>query len=145
MEPFTHPLNVRYLEVDQQGVVFNSWYLAYFDDAMTAFLEHRGLPYDQLIASGHDVMLVRSEIDWRAGVRWKDDVAVAVSTSRMGTTSFTLDFQVLRAGEPVVDGRTTYVSVTTDTWQKAPIPANLRAALEPVVPLYDGAMTKSAR
>ena len=36
--PFRFPVSVRYLEVDQQGVVFNMWYLAYFDDAMTAFL-----------------------------------------------------------------------------------------------------------
>ena len=30
---FTHRFDVRYLEADQQGVVFNMWYLAYFDDA----------------------------------------------------------------------------------------------------------------
>src|SRR5437667_12390906 len=50
--PFTHPVNVRYLEVDQQGVVFNMWYLAYFDDAMTSFLEEGGLPYVDMLAAG---------------------------------------------------------------------------------------------
>jgi len=35
---FAHRHAVRYLEVDAQGVVFNAWYLAWFDDAMTAFL-----------------------------------------------------------------------------------------------------------
>ena len=35
-------MTVRYLEVDAQGVVFNSWYLAWFDEAMTAFLRTAG-------------------------------------------------------------------------------------------------------
>ena len=41
--PFVHPITIRYLEVDRQGVVFNMWYLAYLDDAMTAF-SGRGWP-----------------------------------------------------------------------------------------------------
>ena len=64
---FTHPHRVRYLEVDAQGVVFNGHYLGWFDDAMTAFLDHRGLPYAAMLESGHDVQLVRSE----SGVRQK--------------------------------------------------------------------------
>ena len=36
--PFEEPVHVRFLEVDQQGVVFHMWYLAYFEDARNAFL-----------------------------------------------------------------------------------------------------------
>ena len=132
---FTHPIDVRYLEVDQQGVVFNMWYLAYFDDAMTAFLSHGGLEYDDLIAAGFDVQLVSTSLDWRGGVGWRDDVTVAVSLARVGRTSFTLDFQVLRAGEPVVDGRTVYVVVATDGTGKREIPPLLRNALGAERPL----------
>jgi acyl-CoA thioester hydrolase len=80
---FSHPVSVRYLEVDAQGVVFNSWYLAYFDDAMAAFLADRGLPYRTMLEAGYDVQLVRSEIDWRSGVGWQDAIEVegAPSTS----------------------------------------------------------------
>ena len=134
-EVFTHPIDVRYLEVDQQGVVFNMWYLAYFDDAMTAFLEHGGLPYDDLTAAGYDVQLVSTALDWRGGVGWRDDVLVAVSLAKVGRTSFTLDFGVRRAGEEVVDGRTVYVVVATDGSGKAEIPPLLRAALGPERPL----------
>ena len=133
--PFTHPVEVRYLEVDQQGVVFNMWYLAYFDDAMTAFLASGGLDYDDLIAAGYDVQLVSTALDWRGGVGWRDDVAVAVSLARVGTTSFTLDFQVLRDGEAVVDGRTVYVVVATDGGGKQQVPAVLRKSLGDERPL----------
>ncbi|CAN5403188.1 thioesterase family protein [soil metagenome] len=135
-ELFTHPVDVRYMEVDQQGVVFNSWYLVYFDDAMTQFLAARGLPYESMIARGYDVQLVNNETTWRKGVRWRDDVRIAVSPSRIGTTSFVLDFAVRVGEEGRVTGRTVYVVIATDGSGKRAIPAFLRDALGTVVPLH---------
>jgi acyl-CoA thioester hydrolase len=133
---FSHRVDVRYLEVDQQGVVFNMWYLAYFDDAMTAFLAHHALPYTDLTDAGYDVQLVHTEVDWRGGVGWTDDVRVDVALARAGTTSFTLDFAVRRNGDTVVvDGRTVYVVVATDGSGKRAIPDVLRRALGEERPL----------
>lgn len=126
---FEHPLTVRYLEVDQQGVVFNSWYLAYLDDALTAFLEHRELPYRALLDSGHDVQLVHTELDWSGGLGFGDQASVAVEVASVGTTSFTLAFEVRRAGTPVCTARTVYVCVSTDGSGKRPLTDALRAAL----------------
>jgi acyl-CoA thioester hydrolase len=129
-EPYVHRVEVRYLEVDRQGVVFNGWYLAYFDDAMSGLLAHGGLPYPELLASGYDVMLVHTELDWTAGVGFGDDVTVEVSTDRIGTTSFTLGFAVRRgAAEVVCRGRTVYVAVAVEDYAKREIPPRLRAAL----------------
>jgi acyl-CoA thioester hydrolase len=129
--PFVHPVNVRYLEVDQQGVVFNMWYLAYFDDAMTAYLAARGLPYQELLDAGFDVQLVHVEVDWAGGVGFGDDVGVAVTTARLGTTSFALAFAVQTgsAAEPVVTAEIVYVCVATDGTGKRPLPDALRTAL----------------
>ncbi|WP_300016440.1 thioesterase family protein [Pseudonocardia sp.] len=132
---YTHPHTVRYLEVDAQGVVFNSWYLAWFDDAMTGFLAHRGLPYATMLESGHDVQLVRSEIDWRAGVGFQDAVDIAVSTARIGRTSFALDFEVRLDGTVTCAGRTVYVVVATDGSGKRTIPALIADALGKPAPL----------
>lgn len=134
--PFSFKVNIRYMEVDAQGVVFNAWYLTYFDDAMTAFLEHGGLPYAAMLDAGYDVQLVRSEIDYLAGVRWQDPIEVVVSTSRFGRTSFVLDFEVRRGGhnrddgyEVCTRGRTVYVVIATDGSGKREIPPLLRDAL----------------
>jgi len=132
-EVFEFPVNVRYMEVDAQGVVFNAWYLAYFDDAMTAFLAHRGLAYRAMLDAGYDVQLVRSEIDYRAGVRWQDPIAVAVECSRIGRTSFTLDFEVRRGARVCAAGRTIYVVVATDGSGKRELPPLIREALAPRV------------
>lgn len=135
-ELFSHPVSVRYLEVDAQGVVFNSWYLAYFDDAMTAFLAARGLPYRTMVEAGYDVQLVRSEIDWRSGVRWQDAIEVVVATARIGHTSFALDFEVRRDGSDITcTGRTVYVVIATDGSGKRAIPALIADALGEPAPL----------
>ena len=129
--PFEHPLTVRYLEVDRQGVVFNGWYLAYLDDALTAFLEHRGLPYRALLDSGHDAQVVHTELDWTGGLGFGDPASVAVDVAAVGTTSFTLGFEVRRDGTPVCTARTVYVCVATDGSGKRPLTAELRTALAP--------------
>ncbi len=130
-EPYRHPIEVRYLEVDRQGVVFNMWYLGYFDDAIAGFFAHRGHPYAELMADGYDVMLVHTELDWTGGVGFGDDVQVEVAPVHLGRTSFTLAYTVLRAGEPVCRARTVYVLVSTEGNAKVEIPAHLRAVLTP--------------
>ena len=111
---FEYSLRVRYMEVDAQGVVFNGWYLTYFDEAMAAFLGARGLPYAEMLDAGFDVQLVHCELDWKAGLRWQDEVSVAVSTARLGRSSFALDFETRRDGGQVTcSARTVYVAVAT--------------------------------
>jgi acyl-CoA thioester hydrolase len=120
---------VRYLEADQQGVVFNMWYLGYFDEAMAEFLSEGGLEYPEMLASGYDVQLVHTEIDWRGSLRWPDPAEVEVRLADARTTSFTLGFEVRTGGEVVATGRTVYVVVATDGSGKRPIPTFLRDAI----------------
>jgi acyl-CoA thioester hydrolase len=128
---FTHRVGVRYLEVDQQGVVFNSWYLAYLDDAMTAYLEARHLPYTVLRDQGFDVQLVHTELDWTAALGFGDEAAIDVEVAGVGRTSFTLGFAVRGAAGPVCTARTVYVCVATDGSGSCELPAALRDALQP--------------
>ena len=129
---FSFPVVPRYAEIDQQGVVFNSHYLVWFDEAFTGFLAHVGMPYPELIASGTDVQVVHTELDYAEPVRWGDDARVAVACERVGTTSFVLVFAVRRApdaGAVAVSGRTVYVCVDPVGWTKRSVPDVLAAAL----------------
>jgi len=126
---FVHPVQARFFEVDLQGVVFNMWYLAWFDDAMTAYLAQLGYPYDVMKRQGWDVQLVHTELDWRDGVRFAESVGVEVTTDKVGTTSFTLGFRVLRGEDVVVTAKTVYVVVGVDGSGKRPVPDDVRDAL----------------
>lgn len=133
--PFRHPVDVRYSEVDQQGVVFNMWYLGWFDEAMAAFLRAGGVPYPDLLAAGYDVQLVHTEVDWQGAVRYGERAEVEVSPARLGRTSFALDFAVHAGGRVTATARTVYVVVATDGSGKREIPPLVLDALDEVRPL----------
>ena len=128
--PFRHPVHVPYYQVDQQGVVFNMWYLGWFDDAMTAYLASIGFSYEEMLSNGYDVQLVHTELDWSSGARFGDDVVVEVTPAGVGTTSLTLAFAVRRGDEVPVTARTIYVVVGIDGSGKRSVPELLRAALQ---------------
>ena len=128
----TMPLRVRYLEADQQGVVFNMWYLAYFEDARNHYLETVGYPLTDLLASGHDIQVVATELAWSGPVRWgQDDVKIRTHVSKVGGSSLTFDFEVVRGDRLLVTGRTVYVIVALNGSGKQPVPHALRRAMAP--------------
>lgn len=100
---------VRYAECDQQGVVFNSHYLAWADEAMTALLMHLGTPYDDLLARGLDTAVVASALTWQAPARWGDVVEVDGQVEQIGRSSFTAVFTVRVGERTCCTVRTTYV------------------------------------
>ena len=126
---FSHPIVVRYHEMDMQGVVFNMWYLAYFDEAMSAFIEANDLAYTALQDDGFDVQLVHLDVDWTASLRFGEAADVTVEVANVGNTSFALDFAVRQGGRPVCTAHIVYVCVALDGGGKQPLPAPLRAAL----------------
>ena len=133
-EPVTTvmPLRVRYLEADQQGVVFNMWYLAYFEDARNHYLESIGYPLRALLASGYDIQVVATEIVWEGPVRWgQDDIAIRTHVSTVGGSSLSFRFEVVRGDTALVTGRTVYVIVALDGSGKRPVPDALRRAIGP--------------
>lgn len=128
--PVAIPVQVPYFQFDQQGVAFNMWYFAWFDDAMTEFLAEIGYPPQAMIAAGLDVQLVHTQADWRAGVRYGEPVTIDVATERVGRTSFALTFSVRVESEVRSTARTVYVLVDLGGTGKQPVPPKLRAALE---------------
>ncbi len=118
---------VRYAECDAQGVVFNSHYLLYADEALTGLLRGLGTPYDQLLARGLDTAVVASELSWVAPVRYGDVVEVDAEVERVGRTSFTVAFAIGVAGQPCCRVRTSYVLTDLERTPTA-VPDDLRDA-----------------
>ena len=118
---------VRYAECDGQGVVFNSHYLLYADEALTGLLRGLGTPYEQLLARGLDTAVVASELSWVAPARYGDVVEVDAEVERVGRTSFTVAFTVGVEGQPCCRVRTSYVLTDHDRTPTA-VPDDLRDA-----------------
>ena len=126
---FVHRRRPTYAEVDQQGVVFHGHWLAYFDDAMTRFVDWLGYPPREAFFSTFDVMVVKATLEWKGPAGFDDDVDIAVAPSRIGTASFDLVYRADVAGRPACTGTVTYVSVKPGSAESCPIPDGIRGRL----------------
>jgi acyl-CoA thioester hydrolase len=118
---------VRFIECDQQGVVFNAHYLTWADEAVNAWWAARGLPWQALVERGVEYFVKASSLDWVSSARYGDTVTVDVDLAALGRTSLTLVFTV-RVGDRVCcTVRTTYVA--TADGSPTPWPDELRARL----------------
>lgn len=134
--PFRYYLRVRYGECDAQKVVFNARYGDYVDLASGEFF--RALGFGEELASGElDFQLVRQTFEWKAPARFDQVLEIAVSAKHVGNTSFTMFAEFRIAGaetQVIVTAETVYVLVAPHTLNKAPIPPQLRAAMEKGAP-----------
>jgi acyl-CoA thioester hydrolase len=118
---------VRYVECDQQGVVFNAHYLTWADEASNAWWTAQGLPWAALTAGGAEPVVKASSLEWTASARFGDVVTVDAETEQVGRTSVSVRFTV-RVGDRVCCVvRTTYVWL--DGGRPTPWPDDVRTRL----------------
>jgi len=128
--PFRHTIRVRFNECDPQGVVFNGTYLTYFDVALTEMWREAFGSYAAMVSDhGVDIMLVQSNVGYRAPARPEDLIDVELAMGRIGTTSLRLDGRILRDGEVLTVAELHYVVVDPGSYSKLPVPDAMRAAL----------------
>jgi acyl-CoA thioester hydrolase len=130
---FFFPLRVRYAEVDQQGVVFNAHYLTYFDVAITEYM--RALNYDYRLQperTGTDFHVVKSLVEYRAPIRFDEEIDIAVRTGRLGRTSLSFQLAIFAkdAEEVRSFGEVIWVNADQGTHKAAPVPPELEALIK---------------
>jgi acyl-CoA thioester hydrolase len=116
---------VRYVECDQQGIVFNAHYLVWADEAVNTWWAGRGIDWPRLNARGLDYVVVASALEWRSSARYGDVVDVDAELGKLGRTSLTLRFAVRVGERPCCEVRTTYVC--TSDGEPTPWPEEIRS------------------
>jgi acyl-CoA thioester hydrolase len=139
--PLTYKLRVRFGECDPQGVVFNANYLAYLDIGMTelfrvAFGTLGG--YQALVdRSGLEFVVAEAGLRYHRPARFDDELTLEIAITRLGTTSITTSYRLLRDEELVVDGTLRHVLVDPkgliepEPGTKTTIPNWMREGLAP--------------
>lgn len=129
---FTYLLRVRYAECDAQGVVFNARYADYVDVAVTEYYRAACGGYEKLLEQGLDTQVIHYEITWQTPARFDDVLAIEVSPSKIGNTSFTLGIKFVeqKNDRVVAEATITYVLVNASSYTKMIIPDDLRGLLK---------------
>jgi acyl-CoA thioester hydrolase len=128
--PLSYKLRVRYGECDQQGVVFNAHYFAYFDIALTEAWRELFGPYLEMYERGIDMVVAEARARFLGGARFDDELELRWWVTRLGTTAMSTRIDVVRDGTSLVEGEMRHVFVEAGTTNKKPIPPEIRAPLE---------------
>jgi acyl-CoA thioester hydrolase len=129
--PVTIDIAVAWGEMDSFQHVNNTVYLRWAESARIEYfarvglLERRGL-------DGVGPILARHATDYRRPVTFPDTVRVGVGVSRIGGSSFTMDYRItsLAQGAEVASADSVIVLVDYGTGKSTPVDAGLRAAIE---------------
>ncbi len=125
---------VRWSDVDQAGIIFYGAYVRFFEIAETELFRAAGLPYGEVF-DRFDMWLprVHLECDFRYPPKLDDCLRVAAYFTAFGTSSITINFDVLHveAKRLAAVGHEVLVCTSRTSLKAQPLPAELRALLEP--------------
>ena len=127
----TYDRKIRFSDSDMQGIVFNVNYLVYWDDVLTDYMEAIGLPWSQLVANGDDMVLARTEINYRKSAIVGDTVRTTIRVAGIGSTSINFVYESTNAatGQVLVDGTQIQVVLNHARFEPTPVPEYLRALI----------------
>ncbi|HVP07705.1 MAG TPA: thioesterase family protein [Candidatus Acidoferrum sp.] len=128
---FTYSTTVKLHQTDAAGLLFFGNYFMLAHDAYQAFVEASGYSFARIIKeSGFLAPIVHAESDYQAPLFVGDKVEVRLSADDIGTTSYTLAYELVgENGATVATLRTVHVWVERRTMQKSPLPGWLKDAL----------------
>lgn len=131
--PFVHVHRVRFDEVDAAGIVYFARFFTWCHDAMEAMLAGVQGGYVALVNVRRlGFPAVHVEADYAAPLRFGEEVHIAATVERLGTSSIAIRFELTRASDGDHVATLRHVVALTDlaAMRARPIPEDVREALQ---------------
>lgn len=131
-------INVRLHETDAAGVLFFGNYFKIAHDAYEQYMQSIGFNFRQIIdEEPYLILIVHAEGDFHKPVYVGDSISVSISASKIGRTSFELEYQLTYLDTPQklshqikAKVKTVHVVIDKETKEPIPLPIKLRTGLE---------------
>jgi acyl-CoA thioester hydrolase len=126
------PVPTRWMDNDIYGHVNNVHYYSYFDTAVNGYLIEAGA-LD--IHAGTTIgLVIETRCNYFAPLAFPQTVEAGLRVAHLGSSSVRYEIGLFAAGEPLsaAGGHFVHVYVDRDSRRPVPLPAALRAALEPL-------------
>ena len=120
---YVHREKVRFRDLDGLGHVNNAVFSTYLEQARLAwFGEADRMPLA-------DVILARTELDFRSPVHMGEVVEIGLRPSRLGTKSFELEYELRAGGRVVAQAKSVLVGYDYERGESIPVPERWRRRL----------------
>lgn len=131
---FEYSTTVRLFDTDAAGVLFfgNQFRLAHA--AYEEFMLTHDLSFERILREGEYMLpIIKTEADYRKPLHVGDRLTIELKAESITDHSYTLSFDLKNEkGELTGKIKTVHVSVDARTWEKTPLPSDLRAALQSI-------------
>ncbi len=101
--PFVFPVRVEFDECDLYGIVHHARYFIYMERARVQMFREMGMPPDSLHGHGFGLVLVEDHTRYRRPTRFGESLSVEVVLGKLGAASLSLQYQIFRGEDPVVE------------------------------------------
>lgn len=124
---------VRMHDTDMAGILYFPRQFRFAHDALEDFVESLGFNFNQLFHEKFFVfVIVHAESDYFSPLRVGDQLEIHLSITHIGTTSFTVSYNIYKKNTKELAGtaKTTHVTLESQSRKKIPIPVDLRPLIE---------------
>jgi acyl-CoA thioester hydrolase len=127
------PIEVRYQETDQMGVVYHANYLVWFEIGRTKFIDYLGLSYVDMEKNNIVSPVVDAQISFKKPVKYGESIYVETWIEQYDGLRTVYGYRIIDDNNEVrVSGNTKHVIVRKDTFR----PLSLRKAFPEWHELY---------
>lgn len=127
--PFVFRDAVRFSDLDCRNHVNNAVFSTFIEDARLAWYDATDDGEPAPMEHDVDMILARTEIDFRAEVKHGETVEVGVRVGRVGGKSLTLEYEIRAGGRLAAEARSVLVGFDYARGASAPIPERWRRRL----------------
>jgi acyl-CoA thioester hydrolase len=118
---------LRFSDTDMVGHVNNAVYATFLESGRVSFLYDPAWP---LRPPGHDFVIVRLVIDFRAEAHYPGEVRIGTRLLALGGRSFTLGQGIFKDGACIATGESVLALIDHENRRAVPLPGALRERLQ---------------
>ncbi|GEN30530.1 acyl-CoA thioester hydrolase [Cerasibacillus quisquiliarum] len=136
----TTPIEVRYQETDQMGVVYHANYLVWFEIGRTKFIESLGFCYADMEKDGVVSPVTNAQISFKKPIRYGEKVLIETWLDHYDGLRTVYGYHILNeVDEIAVSGKTEHVIVKKENFR----PLSVRKAFPDWHEAYMSALEKT--
>lgn len=128
---FSHPVTVRYSDLDAQGHLNNARYFSFLEEARLYYAMALGLwSAENADFSAMGQIVAEASCTYKKAVQLGQTVDIAIRVARLGTKSIETLYRLTVNGEEVATARTVQVAFDYRTQRSVAIPEEWRARVK---------------
>jgi len=111
MLSFNHSIKVRYVETVAMQRVHHSNDLIWFEECRIELLNHMGIPYEQLEASGFYIPVISANIEYLKPASFNESLAISIALQDKPKVRFKFDYTIQNKEDLIARGQTEHTFI----------------------------------